>query len=657
VQQVKRPKAISQARKPEARIESEEILAKLKEPNPWNYSEGSMQSVYDAIKSPLAQQIKSFLEKNNGDDIENIVFYLIHVDEGFEILREMSTENSSFAVKLLPLIEKNFDQIDDDHFIKSIILKMPHDQFVVQTDSLKEKFLKKISLFFMVGLGIETVSKLLPADTIRCLKILINMYEKYVYQERTIDQNLRSNYRKLGEFLKNTAMEKIAHVAKGDVKELVSDEYIWETQLGSEVIRRLASDNSLFKDFIMNYLINNKHLWKTDIVFDLMKQRALEDPFFKNILVDFVKVEKNFFLRQLIFKLLLEVLDGAKFLELVLGIDARYAQTPSYRHLERYYHYFKDWGSDIELIVNPLFTTMLQNVVRNEKELIDNGYEVVYHGRSFEYNFLSYIYKRLYSYKSGEDFKDFIFTHLDDPVLGKVSEEFFKSEQKTRERLLAQGNILPTSGERSLESFLGKGSPILFLSKYIFGNMTATGCNSMYLMLENANWGEITITTQEIFSMFGYKDIYDKYEKELSNLKREHKSLSKHGELLQIAIPKDDVDKCVYHTQLGVHGPKKKFIIPGVEETDDIKTILEYVDKNPVDPIEFALINTRDMYGGLNPKRIKVFSHTLINQVLREAFEEKANRLWDEILQDCRKQDEQEKQKAIEWEKAQLASE
>jgi len=152
VQQVKRPKAISQARKPEARIESEEILAKLKEPNPWNYSEGSMQSVYDAIKSPLAQQIKSFLEKNNGDDIENIVFYLIHVDEGFEILREMSTENSSFAVKLLPLIEKNFDQIDDDHFIKSIILKMPHDQLVVQTDSLKEKFLKKISLFFILNI-------------------------------------------------------------------------------------------------------------------------------------------------------------------------------------------------------------------------------------------------------------------------------------------------------------------------------------------------------------------------------------------------------------------------------------------------------------------------------------------------------------------------
>ncbi len=631
------PVNIVEIDKSDGQIESEEILAKLEEPNPWN--------------NLFEKRIKNFLEKNSVNDIGNVFDRLIATEQGFEILNEMSTNDGSFAVKLLPLVEKKFDHIKDDYFIKNIIVRIPADRFVLQTDSLKEKFLNRASLPFIVMSGVETVAKLLPNNSAKCLKALINMHEKWLAENKDIGSDLRSGYRKLGEFLKNSAVEKLAHITVGNVKELVSDEDVWKTELGTQLIRQLVSDNSQFKDLLVNYLINNKYLWRNSTGFDLMKQHAAEDSTFRDSLVDSIKGEKDVYVQQLTFLILLEVLEGSPFLELVLGIDGRYSQTPSYRHLKKYYHYLKDWDNNIESILNPVFTNMIQELMRNEKELIDNGFEVVYHGRNFEYHFLSYIYKKLYSYKSGEDLKDFIFTHLDDPVLGKVSEFFLKSEQEARERLLAQGNLLPTSGENTLESFLGKGSPILFLSKYAFGNLTVPGCNSMYLMLQNKNWGEITITTQEVFSMFGYKDIYDKYEKELSRLKSEHKSLSKHGELLQIAIPKNDVDKYIYHTKIGVHGPREKFAIPGIGETDDTKVIVDDVDKNPVDPIEFALVNTRDT------KRTKVSSHTLVRPIAMEIFEEKLSRLFDEILPDCQKKDEQEKQKAIEWEKAQLASE
>ena len=145
--------------------------------------------------------------------------------------------------------------------------------------------------------------------------------------------------------------------------------------------------------------------------------------------------------------------------------------------------------------------------------------------------------------------------------------------------------------------------------------------------------GEIAFTTEEIFNMFGLNDAYQAFADELKQLQEEHDNLSKYGEMLQVAIPKDNVDKSVYYTTSG--GPKKEFISTGDGEkvtTTDIKTILADLDKNPQDIAEFVLVETRDKLGGLNPESgIKVFSYNVVDPAVWTAFKEKEKALFERI--------------------------
>jgi hypothetical protein len=343
------------------------------------------------------------------------------------------------------------------------------------------------------------------------------------------------------------------------------------------------------------------------------------------------------------FPMLTQHLEGNKLLGMVFDIDSSCRQTPSYRHLERFHSKLSglNKGSSGPTYAGPVFndhnfqSNIIYKPLHKEKELIDLGYEVMYHARRWRYAFLSDIYSMLYSYKSGKQLKDFIFTHLDDPVLGNVSEDFYESEKKKRERLIKEGNLYD-----SKDNILGRANraSLLFLNKFLFGNLGKVGSCSMNYILENRNIGEIDFSIEELFAMFGRSDVYKEFESRLKELQEEHNRLTEYGELLQIAIPKNNVDKCVYYTTSG--GPKREFVfarddlMKEAEYTTDIKLILKDLDENPQNECEFVLVNTRDQFGGLNPDSgIKVFSYNAADPEKWAEFKQKEHDLFASIIE------------------------
>jgi hypothetical protein len=333
-----------------------------------------------------------------------------------------------------------------------------------------------------------------------------------------------------------------------------------------------------------------------------------------------------------------EVKLGARFMEIRLGINNNLAQIPSVKHLRMGFEDSRisgDWL--LVLLDNPYFAPMVQQILHKEKELIDQNYEVFYHARRWQYGFLTDVYDMLYEYKSGKELHDFMFTQLDDPVVGKVSDKFYVAETEIRKRLMKEGN--PYDSNNNSFGRVNR-QRLLFLNKFLFGNLRNLGSCSMYYFLRNANIGDITFSVKEIFNMFGLNDAYQAFADELQQLQKEHNTLSKYGEMLQIAIPKDNVDKSVYHTEPG--GPTLEFALTGDGEkttTTDIKTILADLDKNPQDIAEFVLVETRDKLGGLNPESgIKVFSYNTVEPAKLTAFKEKEKALFERIQNWMRKQ-------------------
>lgn len=277
-----------------------------------------------------------------------------------------------------------------------------------------------------------------------------------------------------------------------------------------------------------------------------------------------------------------------------------------------------------------------------------------------ENGFLSDIYMMLHSYKSGKNPKNFRFLHFDDPLFGTISQSFFESEENTRERLVSKGTL--AAYDTQLSEALGVGRSALFLAKYLFGNLSAPGCSPLALMLNNYNWGkellsetgEKLLTVKEIFRMFGYLDVYKECEQELLRLQEKYQNLSPYGQLIQIAIPKENLSKWVYHSKLGHHAQKEKFVLSNGKITDDMDIISEDVNKNPKRNFECVLVMARGKGGPFDPESgMEMFTYDLVEPEKMAEFKEEEKQLFDRILKSLKEKD----MKDIQESKAALARE
>ena len=181
----------------------------------------------------------------------------------------------------------------------------------------------------------------------------------------------------------------------------------------------------------------------------------------------------------------------------------------------------------------------------------------------------------------------------------------------------------------------------------MFGNSNFNGCNSVYYFLDNHNAGtgfNGTISIKSVFDDLGYTHIYEKYKDQLTDLEQEHNNLSKYGQMLLFAIPKDTIKDCVYLSKSG--GSKERVFIDGVGNTDNINIIMETLNNNPekianTDNLEFVLVKTWDF--ALDPEKsgIKVFpfNATDADSEKVKAFRAKEDELFQKIKQDITKDD------------------
>jgi hypothetical protein len=577
-----------------AQIEAEDILAKLNGPNPWSYSEGVSHNIDFALKSSLAEKIRNFF-LDYILDTENIdIFFvdLVKKDEGCALLQEMC-KDSAIATAILPLVRKNYQLADSNtaqgfvNFLVTVLLNISSDQ-LQQEDLLVDTFFKNVSAYSFT-LRHYFYS---PGDIAKLLP------EKNNIRLTAILKNLANNLEqynmpldqifKLSSFLENMLVNKIEYLKKEDVE-------------------------SFFYKIFKRYhgLVSSE---------DSVKRI----------------VEKNNILKN------------------IISIMDVYKDIPSSKHIKKYGYGLVNLKFD--KTNNSQFQQLLTECCKTEQEAAGK-YEVFYHGRRWRYKFLSDVYSMLRSHKLGEFFPDFIFTHLVAPMPGYLSEKFLADQKDIREALLKEGNPfpesthLPESGPVSTKQMISFGNrqSLLFFNKFLFGNIKNRGSCTMAYVLEDSNIGTIDFSLKDIFNMFGYADVYSEYEKELDDLQKEQDQLSECGELLQILIPKDTVNKCLYYTTSG--GPKKAFRMPGGNTTTDINVILKRLDENPEDIVEFVLINTQDEFGGLNPKSgIKVFSRGLFDAAKMAVFKEKEAALFKRILKRLKERDVQKRKAALERE-------
>jgi hypothetical protein len=138
---------------------------------------------------------------------------------------------------------------------------------------------------------------------------------------------------------------------------------------------------------------------------------------------------------------------------------------------------------------------------------------------------------------------------------------------------------------------------------------------------DNAS-GSIRVSIEDIFAQFGQRELYEKYKERFAALDREHRALTKQGELLVVAVPRERVAQDVQ--TIDVHG-----------NAAGIKT-LDALQEREIDPsfrdneLNFTLAMTDT--AALDPKSgIKVHSIHAVDPAKYAAWQAKYDALMSEL--------------------------
>ena len=258
---------------------------------------------------------------------------------------------------------------------------------------------------------------------------------------------------------------------------------------------------------------------------------------------------------------------------------------------------------------------VVKDVIAIEKEYQKTHYTFV-HGRNFAYNLREMVYRNLWEYAHNAKVPaDFRFTHTKeehDPLTKDVL--VMPEEKKLHER-----NITVLENYRSEELRNRR----LFLNTQLFGNLHVAGSSSFSYFLRNDNASSlIRVSIEDIFGQFGQKELYEKYKERFEALDQEHRALTKYGELLVVAVPRERVSEDVQ--TIDVHG-----------EAAGVKT-LDAMEIRETDPsfkdnvLNFTLAMTDT--AALNPESgIKVRSVHAVNPAKYAAWQEKYDALMGEL--------------------------
>jgi hypothetical protein len=278
-----------------------------------------------------------------------------------------------------------------------------------------------------------------------------------------------------------------------------------------------------------------------------------------------------------------------------------------------------------------------------EKQMHENGYVCFYHGQSMAYGVTNDLRNSLIkALNSDLETKNFQFIQ----VQHKDTKEMHTPAVLAHEHTKVMTQV---AREESL------WNSVLCANLFAFGNATSMASSTLDYVNrnDNINKGQLNkeLMLKIIFEPFNIsEELYTRYEEKFEQLFVLSAQLFKTGRLLQIAIPKDNVDQFVYVspgatvnlTALMDKIPK----IPTVPTK--VSEIIKKLDENPTyfsprtwDLIEYCI--TLTLAGALNPHRgIQVFSYDYEpqDQKLHNEYQKLFNELSEKLAQDIKQEND-----------------
>ncbi|MDR3647282.1 MAG: hypothetical protein P4L22_07100 [Candidatus Babeliales bacterium] len=199
-----------------------------------------------------------------------------------------------------------------------------------------------------------------------------------------------------------------------------------------------------------------------------------------------------------------------------IPIEKRLPITPNQTQTTQHLKYFINNKLNFDLQKLNVFSDPVKGFLEkiHDTEVIEHekGNYVLYHARSWKWNFISDIYKELWKILNNTECKEnFQFLR-------------FKFPQKYS---LLYGDILYTNCA-------------------LFSNLTSLTSCSMHFWHNNFDYSKDTvIPLYKIFEKLNLHELYAKYFDQLVMLEELHRTITSHGEILLISIPEDKIDNVI----------------------------------------------------------------------------------------------------------------
>ena len=316
--------------------------------------------------------------------------------------------------------------------------------------------------------------------------------------------------------------------------------------------------------------------------------------------------------------------------------------SPTMLHLRKYGNYPGFTITYKPFLEDPKLKNLYINFRKKEHELNKQGYYTFVHGQQRAFYFPEKLFTHLWGLRKKQSIDNFLFAHIKD----LVETEEAKFEEKILRKTIHMAGTIRESDTSYIDP--QRGQKVLFMNYAFFANMSHLASHSPMYVTTNVNAPMGTaISSKEPFTLMGYEWVYKKHQQEINQLANDYETLSKYGNMLLIAIPKDKIYKYVY--LCGNGGRQKTLKKTDGTEITDIRIAMETLLKNPEtlensDQIEFCLIMTQQK-GGLDPSTgIQIYPLLSGDPEKLKALQTREKILLDKITADVK---EAEKQQAL----------
>ena len=230
-----------------------------------------------------------------------------------------------------------------------------------------------------------------------------------------------------------------------------------------------------------------------------------------------------------------------------------YASVPQFTKYLLCDHYWDNLKDQIVYIGTEYIEPIVNKVIKNTIQYSDN-YFTFFHGQRREFRLLQDLYTKLYEIFNKTTLKDFCFIRVPNQKYDtiKTIDDFIDQYQWEMENSSYPDNVFDNNKEAN--KHILSVNPSLFSNTMYSLDRYVSECTFKYFIRsDNITSINILNFVEEMFNTFNIHWIFSKYKYDIQYLIHllQEDEIHKTGNLLQIFIPKNIVDKIVYRSKQG----------------------------------------------------------------------------------------------------------